>query len=72
MKAKNESRTDPVRMEVFEGSTFYAPRKYLHRFARRQDAINRFGRYLHLVELQHEGDYGVIVLQTKPEIEPLE
>lgn len=70
--AAKEARDDKVRVEVFQGSTFYVPRKYLHRFARQQDALNRFGRELCPEEIQLEREHGVLVLQTKPRIGPVE
>lgn len=73
MNGIREERDHEVRVEVFQGSTFYAPRKYLHRFARHQDpALNRFGRELCHEEIQLEREHGAIVLQSKPKIEPVE
>lgn len=72
LRAQVESRSHVVRPEVHEGSTFYAPRRYLHRFARMQDAVHRFGRELWAAETDYERENGDLVLVTSPHIEPVE
>lgn len=72
LRSQVENRSHVVRPEVHDGSTFYAPRQYLHRFARTQDAIHRFGRVLWAAEVEYEQENGDLVLVTHPHIEPVE
>lgn len=71
-KCQEETRAHVVRYEVYEGSTFYCPRKFLHRYARKEDAIRRFGRELSASEMHIEQEEGKVVLQSEPLIRALQ
>lgn len=66
LRNEAQQRAHPVRFEVFDGSTFYGARKFLHRFAKTEDAMRRFGRELTEAELEVEDVEGKLVLQTAP------
>lgn len=55
-----------------EGSKFYCPRKFLQRYARKEDAIRSFGRELSASEMLIEGEEEKVVLKSAPLISALQ
>lgn len=72
MKRKEEKRIHRIAKEVHMGSTFMAPRRYLHKFAKQKDEIVRFGRNLSPREIHLENYYDRLILLYPPVKGPIE